>query len=75
MTVIEQRIEGIVDSILQDYRNDRAIDRQDPFNHPDKDTVIDMIGKLMRIMYPGYSRDKNYRMYNTRHNLSAVILL
>ena len=73
MTAIEQRIEGIVDGILQDYRNDRAIDRQDPFNHPDKDTVIDMIGKLMRIMYPGYSRDKNYRMYNTRHNLSMLI--
>ena len=73
MTVIEQKIEGIVDSILSDYRSNRAIDRQDPFNHPDKDTVIDMIGKLMRIMYPGYSRDKNYRMYNTRHNLSMLI--
>ena len=27
----------------------------------------------MRIVYPGYSRDKNYRIYNARHNLSMLI--
>lgn len=70
---IEQQIEGIVDNILEDYHNGRDIDRLDPFQHPDKAVIIDMIGKLMRIVYPGFSRDKTYRMYNAKHNLSMLI--
>ncbi|MBQ8833736.1 MAG: serine acetyltransferase [Oscillospiraceae bacterium] len=73
MTPIELEIEGIVDSILEDYRAGRDIDRMDTFRHPDKEIVIDMIGKLLRIVYPGSSRDKSYRIYNARHNLSMLI--
>lgn len=73
MSPIEAQIEGVVDSILEDYRHGRSIDKLDPFSHPDKDTVIDMISKLLRIAYPGYARDKSYRIYNARHNLSMLI--
>ncbi len=73
MTPIEQQIEGIVDSILEDYRHGRDIDKLDLFQHPDKDVVIDMIGKLQRIVYPGFSRDRAYRVYNAKHNLSMLI--
>ena len=41
--------------------------------HPDKEAVIDIITKLLRIVYPGYFRDKSYRMYNAKHNLSMLI--
>ncbi len=41
--------------------------------HPDKDVVIDMIAKLLRIVYPGYSRDKSFRMYNAKYNLSMLM--
>ena len=73
MTPIEQQIEGIVDSILEDYRHQRDIDKLDPFQHPDKAVVIDMIEKLLRIVYPGFSRDRAYRIYNAKHNLSMLI--
>ena len=73
MTPIEQQIEGIVDSILDDYCHGRDIDKMDLFQHPDKAVIIDMIGKLMRIIYPGSARDKTYRIYNARHNLSMLI--
>ena len=73
MTPIEQQVENIVDTILVDYRNGRSIDRIDTFSHPDKEVIIDMIGKLLRIVYPGFSRDKNYRIYNAHHNLSMLI--
>ena len=73
MTPIEQQIEGIVDSILEDYRNGRDIDKLNPFQHPDKEIVIDMIGKLLRIVYPGSFRNKFYRIYNAHHNLSMLI--
>lgn len=73
MTPIEQQVEGIVDSILADYRQGRAIDTVTPQSRPDKDIVIDMIGKLLRIVYPGSTREKLYRIYNARHNLSMLI--
>lgn len=73
MTPIEQQIEGIVDSILEDYCHGRDIDKIDLYQHPDKAVIIDMIGKLMRIVYPGSARDKTYRIYNARHNLSMLI--
>ena len=73
MTPIDQQIEGIVDSILLDYQNQRDIDKLDPFQQPDKAVVIDMIQKLLRIVYPGFSRDRSYRMYNAKHNLSMLI--
>ena len=73
MTPIEQQIESVVDSILADYQNGRQIDRLDHSCHPDKEIVIDMIGKLMRIVYPGSVREKGFRIYNARHNLSMLI--
>ena len=73
MTSIEQQIEGIVDSILDDYLQGRDIDRIEPFRHPDKDVIIDIIDKLRRIVFPGYFLDKTYRMYNAKHNLSMLI--
>ena len=73
MPPMEEQVEGIVDSILQDYQNGRAIDKIDHFAPPDKEIVIDMIAKLMRIVYPGANREKRYRIYNVRHNLSMLI--
>ena len=73
MSAIEQQIEGIVDNILEDYRHGRDIDKLNPFVHPDKETVTDIIRKLLRICYTGSSRDKSYRMYNSRYNLSMLI--
>ena len=73
MNPIELEIEGIVDAILEDYRHGRAIDKLTPKCDPDKEIIVDMIGKLMRIVYPSYSQEKSYRIYNARHNLSMLI--
>ena len=73
MDSLEQKIEGVVDAILEDYRHERQIDKMDILKLPDKDVVIDVIEKLRRIIYPGFSRDKNYRIYNAKHNLSMLI--
>ena len=73
MTPIEEKIESVVDSILSDYKGGRDIDRIELFRQPDKDVVIDIIEKLRRIVFPGYFRDKNYRVYNAKHNLSMLI--
>ena len=73
MNTIELQIESVVDSILSDYSMGRDVDKIDLHRHPDKAIITDMIQKLLRIVYPGYSRDKSYRIYNTKHNLSMLI--
>lgn len=69
----EKRIDSVVDTILEDYRGGRDIDQVDIYRHPDKDVIVELIGKLRRIIFPGYFRDKNYRGYNVKHNLSMLI--
>lgn len=73
MTAIEMQIESVVDSILEDYRGGRDIDKMELFRHPDQEIVVDMIEKLRRILFPGYFTDKRYRVYNAKHNLSMLI--
>ena len=62
----KQRIEGIVQRILDDFGDDRAINKTDLCNEPDKTAIIDVIDKLMKILYPGYYSDKLYKIYSLR---------
>ena len=73
MNSIENQIENVVDTILRDYQQGRSVDKMNILRHPDKDVIIDIIAKLLRIVYPGYFRDKRMRIYNARHNLSMLI--
>lgn len=67
------RVEAVVERILEDYRHGRDIDKIDQFRQPDKEAVIDVIAKLRRIVFPGYVREKNYRIYNAKYNLSMLV--
>lgn len=73
MLSFNQEIEQVVDLILEDYRGCRDVDKMDTHRLPDRDVVEDMIGKLRRIVFPGYTKDKNYQIYNAKHNLSMLI--
>ena len=73
MGTIEQRIEHVVDSILSDYGSGRDIDRIELRQYPDKAVITDIIEKLLRIVYPGFFREKSFRMYNAKHHLSMLI--
>ena len=73
MSTIEQRIEHVVDSILSDYSQGRDIDRIELRQYPDKAVITDIIEKLLRIVYPGFFREKSFRMYNAKHHLSMLI--
>ena len=73
MSTIEQRIEHVVDSILRDYGQGRDIDKIELRQYPDKAVITDIIEKLLRIVYPGFFREKAFRMYNAKHHLSMLI--
>lgn len=72
--VIDEEIEGIVSNILKDYGEERAIDKMDDvFHQLDQEVITDIIHKLMRIIFPGYYRDRAYRMYNMSSVLTVLI--
>ena len=73
MELLENKIENLVDHILADYDGGREIDKMELVRRPDKAAVIEIIDKLRWIIFPGYSRDKNYKVYNAKHNLSMLI--
>jgi Serine acetyltransferase len=70
---ISENIASIVDAIANDYDNSRPIDKTDLFSQPDSDAIYDIIGKLMRIAFPGYYVDKDYKIYNIKTTIAAVI--
>ncbi len=66
--------DDIVKAILEDYRQDRAIDRKDDFfDQPNNEVIIDIIDKLIKIIYPGYYRDTTYKGYNAGNHLATLI--
>lgn len=73
MGQIEREIDGIVSDILADYQSDRAVDKIDLFCQPDKEAIHDIIHKLLRIVYPGYYWDKDFKIYTTANKLSLLI--
>ena len=55
--IIDKEIGAIVGNILADYKENRSIDKLDLFRQPQKDMIISVLQKLIRIIYPGYFRD------------------
>jgi serine O-acetyltransferase len=73
MKQIEDRINGIVKEMLCDLEHGRVIDEVKSFDHPDKDVIVDIIYSLRRIIFPGYFRNKSYRVYTVRNNISMLM--
>ena len=71
--LINERIRAITESILDDYKRGRDIDKTDVFSQPDSDAVTDIVKKLLNILFPGYYREKNYRSYNDNSRISILI--
>ncbi len=69
-----REVDGIVNSILEDYTRERTIDKmEDFFDQPDKEVIIDIVDKMMKIIYPGYYRDRAYKSYNISNHMSMLI--
>jgi serine O-acetyltransferase len=69
----DNRIDEIVDMIINDYEDDRTVNRVDIFNQPDKKAIVYVLEKLLKILYPGYYSDKIYKIYSLRNNMAATI--
>ncbi len=72
-TINPEEMDKVVESLLADYRNNRTVDKLDAFNLPNRSEIASLTQKLMRLLYPGYFRDKSTKYYNMDHLLSSLI--
>ena len=70
---LAERILTLSETLIADYGPERMIDRLEMFNQPDRHVIEELIGKLLRLVYPGYYRDYAFRIYNPTVHLSALI--
>ncbi|SEH62123.1 serine O-acetyltransferase [Ruminococcus flavefaciens] len=73
MNGLEDMINDLTHSILSDYKDDRTINEIKTFDHPDNDEIISIIEGLRRIIFPGYFRNKSYRVFTVRNNMSMIL--
>ncbi len=70
---LEEKLNVLVEDILSDYDSDRDINRYDGFVQPDKDVIVRMIEQLRNIVFPGYFKNKNYKVYTVRNNITMQL--
>lgn len=74
MTInLESEIKDLMDEILEDYNSGKAIDKTNTFIHPDKEAIIEIIKKLQKIIFPGHFKNKSYKTYTVKNNLSMLL--
>ncbi len=70
---INKEVLTVAEEIINDYQNKRDVDRMDILGQPDNDVVVDVLNKLMNILFPGYYRDKKYFGYSYNNRQSVLI--
>lgn len=70
---IGSKIDDIVELLLEDYSKKRDVDNMDIFSIPDKVMVVDILNKLLRLVYPGYYREHSWRSIHLERQLTVVI--
>lgn len=63
----------IADDIVADYANGRTIDKLTISGQPDKEAVIQIIDKLLAILYAGFFRDRETKLYDARTGISVMV--
>ncbi|MBQ7477419.1 MAG: serine acetyltransferase [Selenomonadaceae bacterium] len=71
--IISQGIRDAVHGIMSDYEKGRSIDKLDVFRQPDRQVVTELTKKMFRIVFPGFFRDKSYRVYQMQSSLSLAV--
>ncbi|MCM1062798.1 MAG: serine acetyltransferase [Eubacterium sp.] len=73
MHKLESEINELIGNILSDYELGRDIDNIISFDHPRKEIIIEIVEKLRNIIFPGYFKNRSYRIYTVRNNMTMLL--
>ncbi len=70
---ISQNVQQAICRVLADYNEGRPIDSLHAVCEPDIRIIHNITDQLFRVAYPGYFKDKTYRYYEIRNNLTVTV--
>ena len=70
---LESNVNQLVEKLMEDYSKGRDIDTVENFVQPNKDDIVKIITQIQNIIFPGYYKNKTYRIYTVRNNLSMQL--
>ena len=70
----EEQLKEITQEIMDDYKQGRDIDKMNVFDQPERDVVVDIVNKMLNILFPGYYRDKTYKFFNLENMVTTWLL-
>jgi serine O-acetyltransferase len=73
MRAFEDKVNALTRNIISDFEETRAIDEVKSLDHPDDEAIKDIVESLRKIIFSGYFRNKNYRVYTLRNNMGILI--
>ncbi len=73
MHKLEEQIGGVMDALLLDYQGRRTIDEVKTFDLPDNDVLESVLRSLQRIIFPGYFRNKTFKVYTMRNQIAMLL--
>ena len=68
----EANISEVIDDLLSDSGQEGS-DEPKLFAHPDKDVITDILASVRKIIFPGYFKNRDIKVYTLRSNLSMLI--
>ena len=66
-------LKEITFNILCDYENSRAIDKINVKDQPSKSEIVEITEKLLRVIFPGYFKNKVFKSYGIQNSLSLLL--
>ncbi len=69
----ENEVDQIVQNIFSDFEGGKNIDAINIYNKPDKAEVRNLVDDLFRIIFPGYFRDRSYKIFNPKNSFAVTL--
>ena len=73
MSEENKEIKNLVSEILENYKTESVINPKKLFEQPDRDVILDVLDKLLKIVFPAFYREKGYRFYNVDSRLTVLL--
>jgi len=70
---LNESVSQVVSSILDDYKLGRTIDGSRSYVHPDKEVLIDILGKLQNVVFAGYFNSNYSHSYTLENKISMLV--
>ena len=69
----DEEVKAIVEATLADFNGGKNIDAVNIDSKPDKLEIKDLLANLFRLVFPGYYRERSFKVYNPRNSFAVTI--